>query len=64
MISSMEYFKKLLRSKSVWAGVVQIVAALGLYFTGEQSLHEILLGGSGIVMIIFRVISTDAIKNK
>ena len=61
---SMEYLKKLLKSKSVWAGVTQVVAGLGLYFTGEQSLNELFLGASGIIQIIFRIITTSAIKHK
>lgn len=60
----MEYLKKLLRSKSVWAGISQIVAGLGLYFTGEQSVNELFLGASGIIMIIFRLITTESIGAK
>jgi len=60
----MEYAKKLLKSKSVWAGISQIVAGLGLYFTGEQSLNELFLSGSGIITIFFRLITTESIGNK
>ena len=60
----MNYIKQALKSKTIWAGLVQVIAALGLYFTGEQSLHEVILGGSGIIMIVFRVISTDAVHQK
>jgi hypothetical protein len=60
----MDFLRKCLRSKTVWAGVAQIVAGLGLYFTGEQSLHELLLGASGIVMIVFRLITTESIGAK
>jgi len=60
----MDYFKKLLRSKSMWAGLVQIVAGVGLYFTGEQSATELLVGAGGIITILFRLITTEAIGSK
>ena len=60
----MEYLKKMLKSKSIWAGLSQIVIGLGLYLTGEQSLNEMFLGASGIIMIIFRLITTESIGAK
>jgi len=60
----MEYLKQILKSKSIWAGISQVVAGLGLYFTGEQSLNELFLGASGIIMIVFRLITTESIKSK
>jgi len=54
----------MLKSKSIWAGLSQIVIGLGLYFTGEQSLNEMFLGASGIIMIIFRLITTESIGAK
>ena len=60
----MEYLKQALRSKTIWAGIVQIVAGLGLYFTGEQGLNELFLSGSGIIMIIFRMITTESLGSK
>jgi len=64
MITNMEYFKRMLKSRTIWAGVIQIVTAASLYFTGEQSLHELILGGSGILMIIMRIITTQPIIKK
>ena len=60
----MEYLKKLLKSKTVWAGLIQVITGVSLYFTGEQSLHEIILGANGILMIIFRLITTESIGAK
>ena len=60
----MEKAKQMLRSKTVWAGLTQVVACLGLYFTGEQSLNELFLGASGVIMIVFRLITTEAIGSK
>ena len=60
----MVYLKQLLRSKTIWAGITQIVAGLGLYFTGEQGINELFLSGSGIIMIIFRMITTESLGSK
>ena len=60
----MEYLKQMLRSKSIWAGISQIVVGLGLYCTGEQSLNELFLGASGVIMIMFRLITTESIDKK
>ncbi len=60
----MEYIKQMLRSKTIWAGIVQIVAGVGMYFTGEQTFQELFLGASGILMIIFRLITTESIEKK
>ncbi len=60
----MEYLKKLVRSKSFWAGIVQIVTGVGLYFTGEQSATELLVGAGGILTIVFRLITTQSIGSK
>jgi len=60
----MEYLKQMLKSKTVWAGLAQIVACLGLYFTGEQTLQELFLGASGVLMIIFRIITKEPLGAK
>lgn len=60
----MEYIKKLAKSKTIWAGIIQIITGLSLYFTGEQALTEVLFGASGIMMIIFRLITTESIIDK
>jgi len=60
----MAYFKKILRSKLIWLGIVQIITAVGLFFTGEATLQELLFGASGILTIVLRLITTQAIKDK
>jgi hypothetical protein len=60
----MEYIKKMLKSKTVWAGIIQIVTSLSLFFTGEQSANELLFGASGVLMILFRIITTESIGAK
>jgi len=60
----MEYLQKLLKSKTIWVGIIQVLTGLSLYFTGEQNLHEVILGANGILMIIFRLISHDSVNDK
>jgi len=60
----MEYLRKLVKSKTFWAGMAQIVTGLGLYFTGEQSITELLVGAGGIITIIFRLVTTESIGAK
>jgi len=60
----MDYAKKLLRSKTVWFGLTQIVTALGLFFTGDQNMQELFLAPTGILTIIFRSITSEPLDNK
>ena len=60
----MDYAKKLLRSKTVWFGLTQIVTALGLFFTGDANMQELLLAPTGILTIIFRSITSEPLDNK
>jgi len=60
----MAYIKQCLKSKTIWAGISQIVAGLGLYFTGEQTVQELFLGASGVIMIVFRLITTESLGSK
>jgi hypothetical protein len=60
----MDYIKKMLKSKTVWAGIIQIVTSASLFFTGEQTSHELLFGASGILMIIMRIITVKPVEEK
>ena len=60
----MDYFKKLFKSKTFWVGLAQTVTALGLYFTGEQQLNEVLFGAGGVLMIVMRMVTTQSINDK
>jgi hypothetical protein len=60
----MDYFKKLFKSKTFWVGLAQVVTALGLYFTGEQQLNEVLFGAGGVLMIVMRMVTTQSINDK
>jgi len=58
----MKKFKSALKSKTVWAGISAIVASLALYFTGEATVAELLLGAQGILAIVLRFVTTQPIK--
>jgi len=60
----MDYIKKLLKSRTVWLGLAQIVTALGLYFTGEANIQELFMAPTGILTILFRIITTTKIDDK
>jgi len=60
----MTYFKQMLKSKLVWLGLAQIVTAVGLYATSEASLFEMLFGATGIMTILLRLYTTQAISDK
>ena len=60
----MDYLKKMLKSKTVWLGLAQIVTALGLYFTGEANIQELFMAPTGILTILFRIITTTKIDVK
>lgn len=60
----MEYAKKMLKSKLVWLGIVQIVTSVGLFCTGDQTLTDLLFGASGILTIVLRLITTQPISSK
>lgn len=60
----MDYIKKLLKSKTVWLGISQIITGVGMFFTGDQSVFELLFGASGVLVIIMRVITKMSIEDK
>ena len=60
----MEYLNKLVKSKTFWLGMAQIVTAVGMLVTGEQTLNEVLFGASGVLTIIFRIITVEPIGAK
>lgn len=60
----MDYVKKMLKSKTVWAGIVATVAGFGMFMTGEQTLSEFLLGANGVLAIVLRLMTNQGIENK
>ena len=39
----MEYLKQALKSKTVWSGILKVLAGVGLLCTGEQNLQTTLM---------------------
>ena len=60
----MDYIKKLLKSRTVWLGLAQIVTALGLYFTGEANIQELFIAPTGVLTILFRLMTKTKIEEK
>ena len=62
--NAIAYIAKMLKSKTVWLGIVQVVTALGMFFTGDANMQELLLAPTGILTIIFRSITSEPLDNK
>ena len=60
----MAYLKKLVKSKTFWLGASQIVLSLGSLIMGDMDFQAFLLGSSGVLTIIFRLITTEPISAK
>ena len=54
--------KSWLKSRTLWAALVTALTGVGLYFTGEQSLEELLPVLFGAVFAVLRVVTTEPIK--
>lgn len=60
----MDYIKKLLKSKTVWLGISEITASVGLFVSGEMTLAAFLFGSAGVLTIILRLMTNQPIENK
>jgi len=49
------------KSKTIWTGITAIVGGLGMYFTGEQTLQELLVSVMGAVFIALRSVTKEGI---
>ena len=49
--------KKIYQSKTFWAGLLAMVASVGLVATGEATLAEALLGAEGLIVILLRLVT-------
>ena len=57
-------FLKLLKSKTLWAGLATICTGLGMYFTGEQSLQELSVAILGVVFTVLRFFTDKPLNEK
>ena len=55
--------KSLFRSKSFWTSATAVVTGLGLYFTGEQELQELLISLFGVVFGVLRLVTDKPITS-
>jgi len=60
----MDYLKKMLKSKTVWAGIVAIITGFGMFMTNDQTISEFLLGANGVLAIILRLMTNQSIEDK
>jgi len=64
----MEYIKKLLKSKSVWSGILKIIGGIALLCTGEQDVQKTLIEIIPIVWgaldVLLRHYTTESIGAK
>lgn len=58
------YLGKMLKSKTVWLGLTQVVTALGMFFTGDANMQELFLAPTGVLTIVFRLITDKPIDDK
>ena len=53
--------KKLIESKTFWAGLATICTGVSLFVAGEQDLQELLMSAMGVVFIILRIFTKKEI---
>jgi len=54
--------KKWYQSKTIWASLATVVTGLGLFFSGEQSLEELLLSLVGVVFGVLRFVTDSGVE--
>jgi len=57
-----ELIKNKFLSKTFWTGLATICTGLGLYFSGEQQLQELLVIFMGVVFTLLRFFTSKPIK--
>ena len=57
-------FTQLLKSKTLWAGLATVCTGLGMFFTGEQGLQELVMSIIGVVFIVLRFYTTNSLTDK
>lgn len=54
--------KPWMRSRTLWVAVVTMVTGLGMYFTGDQTVDDLLIVVIGAVFAYLRTITTERIR--
>lgn len=55
--------KKLIYSKTFWAGMGTIITSIGFLVSGEQELQEFIMGVVGFIFIVLRMVTNQPIKD-
>lgn len=55
-------YKNLFRSKTLWTGLATVFTGLGMYFTGDQTLQELMVSILGVVFIILRLVTDTGVE--
>lgn len=65
-MSTFEYLKKMLKSKTVWLGILMtIIPYIASYMTDQITLYGAVVNSiAGILVIILRLITTKPISEK
>ena len=56
--------KSILKSKAFWAGLGTVFTGIGLYFSGEQNLQELIISIIGVVFVILRLYTNKSVYIK
>ena len=56
--------KQLLKSKTLWVGLATLCTGIGMYFSGESDMSELVTAGVGVLMIVLRFFTSTPVKGK
>jgi len=56
--------KSILKSKVFWTGLGTVFTGIGLYFSGEQNLQELIISIIGVVFVILRLYTNKSVYIK
>jgi len=60
----MENGKTIFQSKTLWVSLAAICTGLGMYFSGEHNLQELIVVASGAIFAILRLVTNKPILTK
>lgn len=55
---------QLMRSKTLWLGFATVCTGLGMYFSGEQTLQELMVIIIGVAFSILRFFTNESLGSK
>ncbi len=54
--------KDVFKSKTLWMGLATIATGLGLFFSGEQELQELIITAIGAIFTLLRFVTEEPIN--